>query len=156
MHQQLSGALWFLKLLPETLLFQRTAPSAIREAKLDPRDHATHAKLVEIMETEHLYREHGLGISDLASKLGVPQHQLRALINQGLGFRNFAAFLNRYRLMEAKAALADPTLARTQILTIAMDAGYASLATFNRAFKSEEGMTPSAFRAEALSKASQT
>ena len=56
---------------------------------------------------------------------------------------------------EAKAALASPEQARIPILTIAMDVGYASLATFNRAFKSEEGITPSAYRADALEKAVQ-
>ena len=152
----LVGALWFLKLLPETLLFERTVPQPLAEAKVDPKDHATHAKLVAAMEEDFLYREHGLGIGEVARKLGVPEHQLRALINKGLGYRNFAAFLNQYRLAETKTALADPEQARTPILTIAMDAGYASLATFNRAFKTEEHTTPSAFRAAALEKASQT
>lgn len=150
------GALWFLKLQPETLLFERTAPAPIVEAKVDPKDSATHARLVAAMEDSKLYREQGLGIGDLAAKLNVPEHQLRALINKGLGYRNFAAFLNQYRLAEAKAALADPEQARTPILTIAMDVGYASLATFNRAFKSEEGTTPSAFRTEALAEAVQS
>lgn len=152
----LIGALWFLKLLPETLLFERTAPHLVPEARVDPKDRATHARLVAAMETEFLYREHGLGIGDLAAKLNVPEHQLRALINKGLGYRNFAAFLNQYRLAEAKGALADPEQARTPILTIAMDVGYASLATFNRAFKTEEGTTPSAYRAEALENAAQS
>ncbi|MEO0608766.1 MAG: AraC family transcriptional regulator [Pseudomonadota bacterium] len=150
------GALWFLKLLPETLLFERTAPPAIAPHKVDPKDSATYARLVAAMEAQLLYREQGLGIGDLAKKLNVPEHQLRALINKGLGYRNFAAFLNQYRLAEAKAALADPEQARTPILTIAMDVGYASLATFNRAFKSEVGQTPSAFRADALARAAQS
>ena len=54
------------------------------------------------------------------------------------------------------APLADPEQARTPILTIAMDVGYASLATFNRSFKTEEGTTPSAFRSKALSEAAQS
>lgn len=150
------GALWFLKLLPETLLFERTAAQPVAQAKVDPKDQATHTRLVAAMEEDKLYREHGLGIGDLAEKLNVPEHQLRALINKGLGYRNFAAFLNQYRLAEAKTALADPEQARTPILTIAMDVGYASLATFNRAFKSEEGTTPSQYRSDALAKAAQT
>ncbi|MFN3214627.1 MAG: helix-turn-helix transcriptional regulator [Henriciella sp.] len=150
------GALWFLKLMPETLLFERTTPAPIAQAKVDPKDSATHTRLVIAMEEQFLYREQGLGIGDLSAKLGVPEHQLRALINKGLGYRNFASFLNQYRLAEAKAALADPEQARTPILTIAMDVGYASLATFNRAFKSEEGITPSAFRADALEAAVQS
>ncbi len=98
------------------------------------------------MEEDNLYTEHGLTISKLSAHIAVPEHQLRALINNGLGYRNFAAFLNQYRLTEAT----DPEQARLPVLTIAMDAGYASLATFNRAFKSTEGVTPSDFRRAAL------
>lgn len=147
---------WFLRLPPEQFLFESVRPTVAVEPAVAPKDHATHARLVSAMEEEFLYREHGLGIGDLAKKLNVPEHQLRALINKGLGYRNFAAFLNQYRLADAKQALADPEQARTPILTIAMDVGYASLATFNRAFKSEEGVTPSAYRTEALEAAVQS
>ena len=151
----LFGAWWFLRLRTEFLVFETVRTPEIESPSIDPKDRATHGRLVSMMEEDKLYREHGLGIGDLAAKLGVPEHQLRALINKGLGYRNFAAFLNRYRLAEAKAALADPEQARTPILTIAMDVGYASLATFNRAFKTEEGTTPSQFRSNALTKAAQ-
>ena len=147
---------WFLRLQPEQFLFETIEPTIVPEPKVAPKDHATHARLVAAMEESLLYREQGLGIGDLAKTLSVPEHQLRALINKGLGYRNFASFLNQYRLAEAKAALADPEQARTPILTIAMDVGYASLATFNRAFKSEEGITPSAFRTDALKTAVQS
>lgn len=147
---------WFLRLKPEQFLFETVQPTIAPEPAISPKDKATHTRLVSTMETDKLYREQGLGIGDLAAKLGVPEHQLRALINKGLGYRNFAAFLNQYRLAEAKTALADPERARTPILTIAMDVGYASLATFNRAFKNEEGTTPSAFRSKALAEAAQS
>lgn len=147
---------WFLRLPPEHFLFETVQESVVPEPSIAPKDTATHTRLIAAMEDSKLYREHGLGIGDLATKLNVPEHQLRALINKGLGYRNFAAFLNQYRLAEAKAALSDPERARTPILTIAMDVGYASLATFNRAFKSEEGVTPSTFRAEALANAAQS
>ncbi|MEL7032922.1 MAG: AraC family transcriptional regulator [Pseudomonadota bacterium] len=150
------GTWWFLTMRAEYFLFEPTHAPVLIEPRIDPKDTATHTRLVAAMETDLLYREQGLGIGDLATKLNVPEHQLRALINKGLGYRNFASFLNQYRLAEAKAALADPEQARTPILTIAMDVGYASLATFNRAFKSEEGTTPSAFRAKALESAAQS
>lgn len=152
----LVGAYLYLRLRTESLLFDPITKMVPKQPAIDPKDTASHARLIAAMEDEHLYREHGLGIGDLATKLNVPEHQLRALINKGLGYRNFAAFLNQYRLADAKTALADPEQARTPILTIAMDAGYASLATFNRAFKTEEGITPSQFRADALEKAAQS
>jgi len=150
------GAFLYMRFRSEFLLFEPLIEPALAKPTIDPKDTATHTRLIAAIEDSKLYREHGLGIGDLATKLNVPEHQLRALINKGLGYRNFAAFLNQYRLDEAKAALADPEQARTPILTIAMDVGYASLATFNRAFKSEAGITPSAFRSAALSSAAQS
>jgi AraC-like DNA-binding protein len=87
-----------------------------------------------------------LTIGSLSSRLGVPEYRLQRTINQGLGHRNFPAFLNRYRLEDAKAALADPVQSDVPILTIAMDAGFQSLPPFNRAFKAETGLTPTEYR----------
>ncbi|MDU6560307.1 MAG: helix-turn-helix domain-containing protein, partial [Streptococcus vestibularis] len=66
------------------------------------------------------------------------------------GHRNFSAFLNRYRLDDAKAALSDPGQRDVPILTIAIDAGFQSIGPFNRAFKAATAMTPSEFRRQAL------
>lgn len=152
----LFGVWWMLYFRAEWLVFEPVAAAKAPAPNVDPKDSASHARLTAAMEDTKLYREHGLGIGDLATKINVPEHQLRALINKGLGHRNFSAFLNQYRLAEAKAALSDPDQARVPILTIAMDVGYASLATFNRAFKSIEGETPSEYRAKALRAAVQT
>ena len=73
----------------------------------------------------------------------MPEHRLRATINAELGFRNFNTFLNGYRLEECKAALADPVQAEVPIITIALDSGFQSMATFNRVFKAETGLSPS-------------
>jgi AraC-like DNA-binding protein len=98
------------------------------------------------MEQDRLYREPGLAIGALAARLDVPEYRLRRLINQGLGHRNFAAYLNGFRLEETKAALADEGQAEVPILTIALDAGFNSLGPFNRAFKTATGLTPSEYR----------
>lgn len=97
-----------------------------------------------------VYAEPGLTVGALAERLGAPEHRLRAVINQQLGYRNFAAFLNEYRVSAAKSALADPAQARRQILQIALDLGYGSIAPFNRAFRAVVGMTPTEFRRGAL------
>src|SRR5262249_27642144 len=59
-------------------------------------------------------------------------------------------FVNGYRISWAKAALADPANGRLPILTIAYDAGFASLAPFNRAFRAEVGQSPRDYRARVL------
>lgn len=150
------GAYWLLHFRGEFLLFEPVPATPRPATSIDAKDRASHARLVAAMETDRLYREPGLSIGALAERIKTPEHQLRALINKGLGFRNFAAFLNTYRLAEAKAALADPERARLPILTIAMDVGYGSLATFNRAFKQAEGITPSEYRADALNTPAQS
>ncbi|TGY89656.1 AraC family transcriptional regulator [Marinicauda algicola] len=96
------------------------------------------------------WRTPGLTVAGLAERLGTQEHRLRAVINQGLGYRNFAAFLNEYRIGAAKTALADPAASRRQILQIALDLGYGSIAPFNRAFREMTGMTPSEYRRAAL------
>lgn len=124
---------------------QVAAPSRV-PAALDPADRRRLAELEQLMTVERLYRQDRLSIGALAHRMGIPEYRLRRLINRGLGGRNFNAFLNRYRIAEAKQALADPGQAEVPILTIALDAGFNSLGPFNRAFKADTGATPSDYR----------
>ena len=107
-------------------------------------------KLDHLMRNGRAYREEALTITALAMKLGVPEYKLRRLINRHLGHRNFSAFLNQWRLADAKQALADSTQRDVPISTIGLDAGFQSLGPFNRAFKAETGLTPSEYRAQTL------
>jgi AraC-like DNA-binding protein len=120
----------------------------------DPTDGADEqliASLDRLMRADRAYRDEGLTIAALALRLKVPEHRLRKLINQHLGYRNFSAYLNSWRIGEARAALSDPAQREVPVSTIALDAGFASLGPFNRAFKAETGQTPSEFRKKALS-----
>jgi AraC-like DNA-binding protein len=112
-------------------------------------DRPAYEKLMRLM-ADGVWREEGLTVPGLAEKVGVPEHQLRTLINGQLGARNFAAFLNSYRLEEAKRLLADPNEARKQVLQIALEVGFGSIAPFNRAFKEATGMTPTEHRRKEL------
>jgi AraC-like DNA-binding protein len=112
----------------------------------DPAEARMLSRLQHLMETERVYRLEGLTIGALASRVGAPEYALRRLINGRLGYRNFNAYLNGWRLADAKAALLDPAQREVPISTIALDAGFSSLGPFNRAFKAAEGMTPSEFR----------
>jgi AraC-like DNA-binding protein len=113
---------------------------------LTPLDVRHIEALDALMTVDHLYREPSLSIGALAGRMSLPEHKLRRLINQGLGHRNFSAFLNTHRLADARRWLTDPAQRDTPILTIAMDAGFQSIGPFNRAFKADTGITPSEFR----------
>jgi AraC-like DNA-binding protein len=99
-----------------------------------------------LMQVERVYREENLTIAALARRLKVPEPRLRQLINKELGHRNFNAFLNAYRIEDAKRSLSDPRQAEASILAISVEAGFQSLGPFNRAFKAATGLTPSDFR----------
>ena len=117
---------------------------------LNPSETVLHEKLISAMD-DGAYRTTGLTIAALADRLETPEHRLRALINLKLGYRNFSAFLNRHRIAEAREVLVAKDSVDLPVLTIAMDLGYNSLATFNRAFRSETGTTPSEYRRLGLS-----
>lgn len=156
----LSFGVWLLSMKSEVLdgapvaadVATIGAAPAIDGPALRAADRPAYDRLVELMAAG-AWREEGLSVAALASKVGLPEHQLRALINGQLGYRNFSAFLNTYRLAEARRLLADPREARRQVLQVALDVGYGSIAPFNRAFKEATGMTPTEFRKDALGEA---
>ena len=133
-------------------------PSAPRDTEgaliidcTDPGEARLMARLERMMTEDRAYRESGLTISRVASRLGVAEHELRRLINGRLGWRNFNAYLNAWRIAEARDALSDPEQIEVPISTIALDSGFQSLGPFNRAFKQSEGATPTKFRQRAIS-----
>ncbi len=109
-------------------------------------DRAAMDKLNGVMGEGEAWRREGLTIGALADEVGVPEHRLRRLINDRLGHRNFAAFVNARRIEAAKAQLRDPTHAQRSVSAIAFDLGFGSLGPFNRAFKEATGLTPSEWR----------
>jgi AraC-like DNA-binding protein len=149
-----AGLAVFAKADPQ--LFGPTIPAgredggAAGDPPLDPRDEATAAALDRLMREECAYREENLTVAALAVRLRLPEYRLRRLINQRLGHRNFAAFLNQWRLADATQALADPAQREVPVSTIALDAGFQSLGPFNRAFRASTGLTPTEFRAKAM------
>lgn len=107
-------------------------------------------RLETLMSKDQVWKEEGLTIASLALRANIPETQLRRLINDCLGYRNFPSYVNAHRIAAAKARLSDPGEARVSISTIAYDIGFASLGPFNRAFKEEAGVSPSEWRRGAL------
>ncbi|WP_168727507.1 helix-turn-helix domain-containing protein [Sphingomonas aquatica] len=108
------------------------------------------ARLDHAMTTEMLWQREGLTIGDLATAIGLPEHRLRRLINDELGHRNFASFVNQHRIAAARQILGDPATAARNIASIAFDLGFGSLGPFNRAFREATGVTPTEYRRLAL------
>lgn len=99
---------------------------------------------------EGVWRVEGLTVGGLAQQVKAPEHQVRKAINQVLGHRNFASFINGARIDAAIARLADEDAMDTTVLEIAYDVGFSSLGPFNRAFRDATGQSPTDYRKVAL------
>jgi AraC-like DNA-binding protein len=93
---------------------------------------------------EGFYRQENLTLKVLAKAMELPEYRIRAVINKELDYRNFNEFINAYRILEAAQRLIDEP--ETPISNIALDVGYRSLSSFNRAFRKEKNTTPTAYR----------
>ncbi len=97
------------------------------------------------MQKDKLFLDAALTMDGLAEKLGCQKHHLSQVLNDTLQ-KSFTTFINEERVSEAKRILASPTFSHYKISSIAYDAGFNSLSSFNEIFKKSEGITPSQFR----------
>jgi len=102
-------------------------------------------KLLHFMETERVYRDNLLSLSQLAKIMATSPHNISQVINERLQ-KNFFGLLAYYRVEEAKQILTDPTQQNLTIEQIAEMVGYNSKSAFNNAFKKLAGETPSSYR----------
>jgi AraC-like DNA-binding protein len=110
---------------------------------VDIADSDTLIALKDLM-AEGFYRQENLTLKVLARAMTLPEYRIRAVINKELDYRNFNEFINAYRILEAAQRLVDEP--ETPISNIALDVGYRSLSSFNRAFRKEKNTTPTAYR----------
>lgn len=120
-----------------TLASSSSAPAAV--------DWAGEAAAVEArVRAANWWREPELSLSGLARRIGTNASRLSRVINLGLGL-NFSSFINRMRAEGVAAAIRDGDGA--DLLALALDMGFASKASFNRAFRAHFGISPSQYRA---------
>jgi AraC-like DNA-binding protein len=100
---------------------------------------------IESFMTQHRpFLRSELTLAELALQFGLPARRLSQLVNQGRG-RNFADWVNRYRIEEAKRLLANPTSGIRSVLDAMYAAGFSSKSSFNALFKASTGITPTEF-----------
>lgn len=99
-------------------------------------------RLLAIMKEEQLFLDNSLTIFTLAKKLETNSKYLSKLINQSLD-KNFALFVNEYRIEFAKKMLLNPSNKNLTIEYIGEKSGFKSKSAFNAAFKKITGLTPS-------------
>jgi AraC-like DNA-binding protein len=103
-------------------------------------------ELKRLLEEERVYRDSEISVQSLSSKLGIQNHQLSQILHESLGM-SFRGYIKNYRLEEAKLLLVQKP--ERSVLDIAYAVGFNSKSTFNSAFLTATGLTPSDFRKKA-------
>ncbi len=93
------------------------------------------------MKSERYYLQPELSIRELAAQLKIPLSELSQAINQERNI-NFNDYINAWRIDEFIREYPKPENSAYTILSIALDCGFNSKATFNRAFKKHTGQSP--------------
>lgn len=105
-------------------------------------------KLILAMTDKTLYKDEDLSLNRLSKSISVSENYISETLSQYLK-TNFFKFVNHYRVEEAKELL---TNSDKLVSTIAYDVGFKSKSTFNSAFKTMTGTTPTAFKKALLTK----
>jgi AraC-like DNA-binding protein len=132
----------------------RPVASPVGTAPAEPLSDAETAVLDRLRSamSARVWAEEGITVGGLAARLATQEHRLRRVINRGLGYRNFARFINEHRVRAACAALSDAAQADRPVQQIAFELGFGSPGPFNRAFRDITGQSPTDFRATALAR----
>lgn len=136
--------------LPDTVVAPKTNNEKYRKQNLSESERRSYIEKIEnYVAEEKPFLDDKVTLASLARELGIPAHHLSMVINIERN-TNFYNFINSYRVAEAKRLLQDPQMADETVLDIALMAGFQSKAGFNKVFKEITGLTPSAYREQAI------
>jgi len=120
------------------------APETVRRGR-PPTDYsALVMEWTDRMRAEGWYRDPELSLEGLARHLHASPRTVSRALREGAG-TSFHAFVNRLRVEDVRRRLDDPAEQRAT-LVLALEAGFASKASFNRAFREVTGTTASSIR----------
>lgn len=106
-------------------------------------------QLEQMMTAKKPYLNTKLMKAELATMLGISNPELARLLNERIGM-NFFDFVNYYRIKEFIVLAKTDKAKELTFFGLAQEAGFNSKTTFNKAFRSLMGTSPSAYFNENL------
>lgn len=147
-YRQSTRSLLQLDFLPDSAPFTITEPGASTDNNAAaPEMEQFRRRLDVLMATERPYLDPDLNIRQLAERLNTNTSYLSRLINGNYG-QNFNDFINGYRVRAFEEKLRAGEHQHYTFLSLALDCGFNSKATFNRAFRKYTGKSPGEYVSE--------
>ncbi len=112
-------------------------------------------RLEHAMRRDRAYLRSDLTLADLAADVDAAPSLVSHAVNAGFGC-NFNEWVNGYRVAAVQARLTEGAGDRLTLLAVALECGFNSKATFNRAFRRATGTTPSAWWADQKARGGRT
>lgn len=104
-------------------------------------------EIEDLMITEKPYLDSELTLAKFSALLNLNTVKVSNLLNTGF-HKNFNDFMNEYRVEEVKKRMQKAENTHLTILGIALECGFNSKSSFNRAFKKHTGVSPKELKAE--------
>ena len=101
-------------------------------------------KIAHLFDVEHLYTNPDLTLTYLADRLQSNRSVVSKVINESYKM-NFNDFVNEKRAEAVMKKIEEGAHHQSTLLGIALDCGFNSKTTFNRAFKKHSGLSPQQF-----------
>jgi len=104
-------------------------------------------KLKKLMEEEELFKDPELSLARTAEKLDVKPYLLTQCLNKVFSLR-FNEYVNALRVEKLREVLQKEDSEKYTLLGLALEVGFNSKSSFNRAVKKHLGLSPSELRAK--------
>lgn len=115
------------------------------KSTLSADDISEYGKRIEAyLRSSKVYTQSEFSFAGLSQNLNIPKHQLSQVIGVHFG-KSFYELIADLRVQEVKRLLTSGEFDHLSILGVAMECGFLSKSSFNRAFKKVTGQTPQQF-----------
>lgn len=132
-----TAATSLMRIYPQAMRIHEKADNELSDDEI-----AMALQIEKLLTMDKVYQEPSYGRKDLAKELKISEAVLSRIVN-GYFEKSLPNLLNEKRVEEAKHLLKDT---KENVNVVAKEAGFNSLASFNRLFKEFTGVTPSAYR----------
>lgn len=99
-------------------------------------------KIQKSMEEDKLYKDQELSLNSLGKQLNIKPYLISRCLSE-IYNKRFNDYINAYRVKEIQTLLQDTNNSKYTLLSLAMEAGFNSKSSFNRAIKKQLGISPS-------------